>query len=241
MRSLLLVVVCMAAGILPAAGQFDPPRIAANLRPVDTGGLPAAELEDRLYHVTKGLDANINAGDVLNVYREKRLYAGMQPPLRIFIGTMTITTSQMGNSLGRFAPNLKAMKMPAIKYKVPLKNDIVVPRLILDSGVLFDPGAADLKPKVEEEFLKIADFVQNFSPSKLIIEGHTDADGAEEANQKLSELRAENVRLYLINAYEFITPAMIESRGYGETRPFAENDTPENKTLNRRIEVVVWE
>ena len=48
MRCLLLVVAYVTAGIMPAAGQFDPPRIAANLRPMDTGGLPAEELEDRL-------------------------------------------------------------------------------------------------------------------------------------------------------------------------------------------------
>ena len=39
----------------------------------------------------------------------------------------------------------------------------------------------------------------------------------------------------------FITPAMIEARGYGEERPMANNDTPENKALNRRIEVMVWQ
>ena len=41
--------------------------------------------------------------------------------------------------------------------------------------------------------------------------------------------------------YDFITPKMIEARGYGEERPIVANDTPENKQLNRRIEVLVWE
>ena len=49
------------------------------------------------------------------------------------------------------------------------------------------------------------------------------------------------VKQYLVATYPFITPAMIESKGYGEQRPVVNNDTPENKALNRRIEVLVWE
>jgi outer membrane protein OmpA-like peptidoglycan-associated protein len=240
MARLTVVLVPLLLVASMSMAQFDPPRIAMNVRPANTGNVAEAELKDRLYLINKGVEANINAGEVLNVYRERTLYTGM-PPLRLFIGTMEITTAQRGHSLGRFTPNAMAMLQPSIKYKIPVKNDIVVPRLILDSGVLFDPGSDDLKPKVEEEFAKIANFVQNFSPSKLIIEGHTDADGPEDLNMKLSELRAENVRLYLINAYDFITPAMVESKGYGESLPFVNNDTPENKSLNRRIEIVVWE
>ncbi len=46
---------------------------------------------------------------------------------------------------------------------------------------------------------------------------------------------------YLVNTYAFILPAMVEARGYGADRPIAPNDTPENKLLNRRIEVIVWD
>ena len=83
--------------------------------------------------------------------------------------------------------------------------------------------------------------MRNFTPSKLVIEGHTDADGTAEANQKLSDSRAGMVRDYLIAEYDFITPNMIEAVGYGEDRPIVENNTPENKALNRRIEVIIWE
>ncbi|MBU07547.1 MAG: hypothetical protein CME13_06210 [Gemmatimonadetes bacterium] len=91
------------------------------------------------------------------------------------------------------------------------------------------------------EFQKVADFVDNFAPSRLIIEGHTDSDGETDANQELSMARAEAVRQYLIDRYDFISPAMVEARGYGEVRPAVPNNSPENKTLNRRIEVIVWE
>jgi outer membrane protein OmpA-like peptidoglycan-associated protein len=190
--------------------------------------------------MNRGQDSNLNRGEILNVYREVRLDASMPRPLRIFIGTMTITESQIGSSLGSFTagPNIS---QPIIKFKAPVKGDIVVPRLIIDSSVLFDAGKADLKAGARQEFDKVASFVQNFSPGKLIIEGHTDSDGDDAANQALSESRANAVRQFLILTYPFITSGMIEARGYGERQPIAANDLPENKALNRRIEVVVWE
>ena len=153
---------------------------------------------------------------------------------------MTITESQTGSSMGHFTPNAN-IDQPIIKFKAPIKGDIVVPRLIIDSGVLFDPGKADLKPGAGQEFAKVAGFVQNFAPNKIVIEGHTDSDGEENANQLLSDNRAESVRQFLINAYSFILPGMIKAKGFGEQQPIVENSSPENKALNRRIEVVVWE
>ena len=76
---------------------------------------------------------------------------------------------------------------------------------------------------------------------KLVVEGHTDNDGPANYNKQLSEERANMVRLYLIGTYDFITERMIDANGYGEEHPIVENDTPENKALNRRIEIVVWD
>jgi len=227
----------------PAAPQkkFDPPRIIAVVHSVDTGALSGDQADASIYYINKGQDAYINRGEVLNVYREKRLHPNIPRPLRIFIGTMTITESQIGSSVGKFNPNAAILSQTIIKYKIPLIGDIVVPRLIIDSGVLFDPGLFNLKPGAAQEFQKVADFVQNFSPSKIIIEGHTDSDGDDASNLMLSENRAQAVTQFIINAYNFITPAMVEARGYGEEKPIVNNDTPENKALNRRIEVVVWE
>jgi len=106
---------------------------------------------------------------------------------------------------------------------------------------LFDPGDATLKPDAAEEFAKVARFVEMFTPSKLVIEGHTDSDGDAEANQVLSELRARSVVEYMILEFDFINAEMIEGRGYGEDQPLVPNDSPENKQLNRRIEALVWD
>ena len=123
-------------------------------------------------------------------------------------------------------------------------GDIVVPRLKLQIDSLFEPGEAELTRDAIKRFAKVAvkigAFVQNFSPSKLLVEGHTDADGDPESNRELSKRRAETIRSYLIDAYDYIGADMIEARGYGEQRPIAPNDTPENKARNRRIEIIAW-
>ena len=221
----------------PPPRRFDPPRIAAVVHPPDTG---LADAPGTVYWIDKGQESNLNRGEVLNVYRELRGVPHGGRPMRLFIGTVTLTESQPGASVGVFSPN-DNIDQAIVRYKSPIIGDIVVPRLIIDSGVLFDPGKAELKPGVTEEFAKVATFVQNFSPARIIIEGHTDADGDDEFNQDLSERRAQVVTQYLISAYDFITPAMVEPRGYGERQPMVANDTPANKALNRRIEVVVWE
>lgn len=223
------------------AASFKPPRIVGVMNQTDSGTMSAAEMADRRYVVDKGQVHSVHRGDVLNVYRESRLSRRMPVPMRLFIGTMTITDAQQQSSIGTFTPNATIMSQSVIKYKTAVKGDIVVPRLIIDSGVLFDPGAFALKPAAEEEFSKVADFVRLFSPAKLVIEGHTDSDGEKIDNMRLSEQRAQQITKYLVDQYSFITPAMVEAKGYGEAQPIAPNNTPENKALNRRIEVIVWE
>ena len=222
----------------PAVRKFDPPRILAILRPNE--GNPGGSIDQNDYFINRGQEVNIKRGDKLNVYREKQVHPSLARSMRIFIGTLEIIEAQNGSSMGHFEPSDK-INLPIIKYKVPMKGDIVVPRLIIDSSVLFNAGDATLSQGAAAEFQKVADFVGNFSPNKLVIEGHTDSDGDEDANMLLSLNRADAVVKYLIQTYEYITASMIEPRGYGETQPLAPNDTPENKQLNRRIEVVIWE
>ena len=229
--------------LLPAidAGAFTTPRIVGVMNQTDTGSQTAAELLDRRYVIDKGQVHSINRAVVLNVYRETRVSRRIPVPLRLFIGTMTINDAQQQSSIGVFTPNATVMSQSVIKYKTAVKGDIVVPRLILSAGILFDPGSLELKAEAVQEFDKVADFIRLFSPAKLTIEGHTDSDGEPAANMQLSEQRALQITRYLVDQYTFITAAMVEAKGYGEAQPIVPNTTPGNKTLNRRIEVIVWE
>ena len=70
---------------------------------------------------------------------------------------------------------------------------------------------------------------------EIEIGGHTDNDGDDEMNMRLSQQRAESVRDYLIS--QGISANRMISKGYGETRPKASNSTPTGKAINRRTEI----
>ncbi|MGD9972520.1 MAG: OmpA family protein [Desulfatirhabdiaceae bacterium] len=80
-------------------------------------------------------------------------------------------------------------------------------------------------------------YLQQNQTLPVIVEGHTDYMGSDAYNQMLSEKRATSVRDYLIQ--KGIASARIQIKGYGESRPIADNKSPEGRALNRRAELGV--
>ena len=105
------------------------------------------------------------------------------------------------------------------------------------SDVLFDFGKFTLRPETREKLAKISGIVLAHPGLRLDVEGHTDAIGSDEFNQKLSEERAATVRDYLIA--QGINGDSVTARGLGKTQPIAPNDTNANRQKNRRVEMVV--
>ncbi len=105
------------------------------------------------------------------------------------------------------------------------------------SDVLFDFGKFTLRPETREKLAKISGIVLAHPGLRLDVEGHTDAIGSEEFNQKLSDNRASTVREYLVA--QGINSDSVTSRGLGKTQPIAPNDTNANRQKNRRVEMVV--
>lgn len=71
---------------------------------------------------------------------------------------------------------------------------------------------------------------------KIIIAGHTDSRGDEKYNLSLSRRRARQVKEYLVNKWG-IDPALLQTVGYGKTRPLVDGNTPEAHAKNRRVEI----
>jgi len=101
--------------------------------------------------------------------------------------------------------------------------------------IKFDTGKADIKPQYHDELRKLADFLKEFPQAKGVIEGYTDNVGAKEMNMKLSQRRADSVRNYLIK-HLGIAPERLGAKGFGPTKPVADNKTAAGKQQNRRIE-----
>ncbi|REJ76130.1 MAG: OmpA family protein [Acidobacteria bacterium] len=103
----------------------------------------------------------------------------------------------------------------------------------------FEPNKYDIPDARKRILTKAAIHIKNLPDSvKIEVGGHTDSDGTPETNQPLSENRAKAVRDFLVNIAD-VPPARLETKGYGEDRPKASNDTEEGKFDNRRIEYTV--
>jgi outer membrane protein OmpA-like peptidoglycan-associated protein len=72
---------------------------------------------------------------------------------------------------------------------------------------------------------------------EIEMSAHTDSRGSDDYNIKLSDNRARSVMEYILS--KGIAPERIRSQGYGETKPVVENDTDENRQLNRRVEFTI--
>jgi len=103
----------------------------------------------------------------------------------------------------------------------------------LQSSVEFETGRAVLKPSSKAKLDQLADIMKKRKTVKMRIEGHTDSAGEADNNLLLSRDRAESCRAYLVQ--KGISNARFKTKGYGEARPRASNDTPEGKQLNRRV------
>ncbi len=115
------------------------------------------------------------------------------------------------------------------------EGDSIILRLV---GLSFDSGASQIKPQNFDLLAKVEKAIDVFPRSELTIEGHTDAHGGDDSNQKLSQARAESVQQYMINAMRIPTYRLIAT-GYGETRPISSNETEAGRARNRRIDIVI--
>ncbi|MES2932440.1 MAG: OmpA family protein [Pseudomonadota bacterium] len=112
--------------------------------------------------------------------------------------------------------------------------------LVITLGdVLFDTDKADLKPQGLRSVQKLGDFLKQYPKRTVRVEGFTDSTGDAQHNQDLSERRALSVRNALLAMG--IGPDRIANRGYASAYPVASNDTPSNRQLNRRVEIIISE
>lgn len=106
---------------------------------------------------------------------------------------------------------------------------------IVFQSMRFRSNSTKLQSSVKPKLDYIIRFLKNYPMFKLEIEGHTDSDGPDDANLRLSVARAESIREYITEKGGF-EPDKVSSSGYGETRPIVPNDTEQNKEKNRRVE-----
>jgi len=116
----------------------------------------------------------------------------------------------------------------------PEKVKVVQNRIVISEKIQFRSGRATILSASHDVLSAVSTVLEQFPELQIRIEGHTDSDGGEASNQKLSERRADSVRSHLIKLG--INAVRMEAVGFGELRPMASNRSSSGKAINRRVE-----
>ena len=122
----------------------------------------------------------------------------------------------------------------------PKRVELTQDQIVIHDKIQFETNKAVIKPEsfglMDEITAAVRDAPQI---KKLSIEGHTDDVGSDKYNQKLSDQRAASVKAYLVE--HGIDAGRLASKGWGESKPIADNKTEEGKEQNRRVEFIIAE
>lgn len=149
--------------------------------------------------------------------------------------TRTSVPLRLSFGLYHGARVLPALNAAIASYQPPPPPPAVI---TLDSMSLFDSGKAQLKPGSTRALVDTLEMIKAHPDKRILVAGHTDNSGDATANLKLSNARAAALRDWLIEA-SGIAATQFAVQGYGDTRPIADNDTPEGRAKNRRVEITL--
>jgi outer membrane protein OmpA-like peptidoglycan-associated protein len=144
-----------------------------------------------------------------------------------------------GGSIGRYMDNQEAMMRQQLAgvegANIQRNADLLA--VTFKSDVLFDTNSAALKAGSYDEMNRVAQVLNQYPQTTILIAGHTDSTGSETYNQQLSERRAAAVRNALSG--QGVNPARMSAIGYGESKSIADNNTESGRQVNRRVEITI--
>jgi outer membrane protein OmpA-like peptidoglycan-associated protein len=105
-------------------------------------------------------------------------------------------------------------------------------------GIYFDFDKSTIKPESKPALEAAAKMLNENPTINVEIQGHTDSKGSDAYNLRLSEKRAQAVVNYLVQNLG-IDVSRLTAKGYGESRPIADNETEDGRAINRRVEFVI--
>ena len=121
------------------------------------------------------------------------------------------------------------LELPEVKYEVGTTVEL--------SNIFFDFDKAELLPESQKELNRLADLMTDYPLMHIELSGHTDNQGSDAYNQKLSEQRAQAVVAFLI--HKDVEKERLSFKGYGSSIPLADNSTDTGRKQNRRVEFKV--
>ncbi len=144
-----------------------------------------------------------------------------------------------GGSIGRYMDNQEAAMRQQLAYteSASIQRQAETIAVTFKSDVLFDVGSSAIKPGGMTELNRVAQVLTQYPQTTILIAGHTDSSGAEDMNQRLSEQRAQSVKNTLVS--QGVDGMRMNTIGFGESKPIADNNTEAGKQLNRRVEITI--
>ena len=116
-------------------------------------------------------------------------------------------------------------------------NGLSAIKVTFDSGILFDLNKSTLRPEAKAQLDKFAAEMSDMVETDITVLGHTDNIGSAEANQKVSDQRAQSVSKYL--QQKGIAASRIIAEGHSYNDPVADNSTEAGRAQNRRVEIYI--
>lgn len=153
----------------------------------------------------------------------------------------TILGSSIGGDPGLYISKQMDVEAQAIDKK-NLKGARVARlgegiRITLDGVLLFPKNSDSISVASQETLQHVAEILNEYADSQIVIEGHTDGTGTPAENLSLSERRAKSVAAFL--SKHRVSSDRIRVIGYGESQPLFSNSSPSGKKQNRRVELLV--
>jgi OOP family OmpA-OmpF porin len=119
----------------------------------------------------------------------------------------------------------------------PQNVRITQEKIEIDDKILFASGKSIILPVSYGILDSVAQVMRDYPKIRVRIEGHTDSDGSDSANLRLSQSRAEAVVNALVQ--RGVARSRLDAAGFGEMRPIASNDSEEGRAENRRVEFII--
>jgi outer membrane protein OmpA-like peptidoglycan-associated protein len=144
-----------------------------------------------------------------------------------------------GGGIGRYMDNQEATMRQQLAgvegANIQRNADLLA--VTFKSDVLFDTNSAALKAGSYDEISRVAQVLNQYPETTIMIAGHTDSTGSDTLNQQLSEQRAMSVKNALTG--QGVNPARMSAVGYGESKPIADNNTESGRQTNRRVAITI--
>lgn len=203
--------------------QIDPRRIWID----SFGGTDIAEKKTYPYWERVAISFNI---------RSLKIYFGEQrvtniPNLKGNPTGFSIRSEQCHEDQWSFIKNIRIAK-----GSMSLYDRVVTDGKFITNGIRFDVGKATIRPESMGVINQIHKLMSEHSDLSFSVEGHTDSDGDDASNQKLSEERAAAVKNMLVELG--IDASRLSTKGFGEGAPLDSNSTSEGRANNRRVEFI---